>query len=240
MALLNFAKVFRNNSFSRNFMDRVKVASPLRASDSACERSHSVTQHFRLGYILETGRSIHTCSRLSEYKATAKKDIFSHSSIDFLIKVKTGDQLHAGTDANVHVILHSESGQRSDPIQLDYAFRDDFERGQLDEFQLKGLEDFKDVHKIEIWRDGSGVAADWFVDYIEIESVRLRTRFMFPMFRWIKADRRYVIRHMDNCLPQDDPEPFYRKQELDQKKIDYQCASKFPRGPAQVNLILSL
>ncbi|XP_052225504.1 allene oxide synthase-lipoxygenase protein-like isoform X2 [Dreissena polymorpha] len=234
MALVNLSKVFRNNSFSRNFMDKVKFASPLRTSDCAGERIPSVTQNFRRGYIFETGRNFHKCHRLSEYKATAKKDIFSYSSIDFLIKVKTGDQLNAGTDANVHVILYSESGQQSDTIQLDYAFRDDFERGQLDEFQLKGLEDFKDVHKIEIWRDGRGVASDWFVDYIEIESLRLRTRFMFPLFRWIKAGRRYVIRHMDNCLPQDDPEPIYRQQELDQKKIGYECASKVPGGPAQI------
>lgn len=166
------------------------------------------------------------------------KSIFSYSDVDYIVSVKTGDQIHAGTDANVFIILHSETGEVSDPINLDYFFRDDFERGQLDVFQLKSIAYLKDIHKIEIFRDEAGLASEWFLDYIEIESVGSRKRFIFPAFRWIKPNRRYVIRHMDNCLPQFDPEPAYRSEELDMKREMYECAMKVPGGPAQVRNLL--
>jgi len=164
------------------------------------------------------------------------KSIFSYSDIDYVLSVKTGDQLHAGTDANVRIVLHSENGEQSKPMKLDYLFRDDFERGQLDMFQLRDIAHLKDIHKIEIWRDGKGLASDWFVDYIEIESTASRKRFLFPLFRWVKEGRRYVVRHMDNCLPQEDPEPLYRKEELAEKRKHYQCESKYPGSPAQVGV----
>lgn len=167
--------------------------------------------------------------------ATSGKSIFSYSDVDYVVNVKTGDQIHAGTDANVFIILHSETGEKSKPIKLDYFFRDDFERGQLDVFQLKAIAHLKDIHKIELWRDEKGLASEWFLDYIEIESVASRKRFMFPAFRWIKPNKHYVIRHMDNCLPQFEPEPVYRAEELQQKKEHYECAMKVPGGPAQVS-----
>lgn len=181
--------------------------------------------------VLKTGSLHRTCFR---GYASRSKGIFSYSNIDYLVHVKTGDQIHAGTDANVYIILHSENGDQSQPIRLDYFFRNDFERGQLDEFQLKNIAHLEDIHKIEIWRDGRGLASDWFLDYIEIESVASRKRFLFPVFRWIKPERRYVIRHMDNCLPQLDPEPEHRTEELNMKKEQYNLTMKVPGGPAQV------
>ena len=163
------------------------------------------------------------------------RTLFKQSGLSHIVNVKTGDQRQAGTDANVKLILHAESGQKSDEISLDYLFRDDFERGQLDSFQLKNLGHLGDIHKIELWRDNSGLGADWYVDYIEIENVDSRQRFVFPLFRWIKAHKHYIVRHMDNCLPQYDEEPDYRAEELEEKRRHYHCMAKFDGGPAQVS-----
>ena len=164
------------------------------------------------------------------------RKLFKHSNVSYIVSVKTGDQLQAGTDAHVRLILHAES-EKSESILLDYPFRDDFERGQLDTFQLKNLGHLKDIHKIELWRDNFGGGAEWFVDYIEVEDVSSRKRFMFPLFRWIRANKHYIVRHMDNCLPQFDHEPEYRREELEAKRKEYQCAMRIDGGPAQVRLL---
>jgi arachidonate 5-lipoxygenase len=155
--------------------------------------------------------------------------------VHYVANVKTGDQLHAGTDANIYIVLYSESGHKSKPINLDYFFRNDFERGQLDQFKLKNVSNLGDIHKIEIWRDDSGIGfSDWFLDYIEIEAEENQKQFMFPVFRWIKPHKHYIIHHMDNFLPQFDPEPKNRLEQLEEKRRAYECATKVPDGPAQV------
>lgn len=60
------------------------------------------------------------------------------SLYDYTIRVQTGDRPRAGTDANVYVILHGVDGQSSQKTKLDCFFHDDFERGQLDTFKVKG------------------------------------------------------------------------------------------------------
>ena len=186
---------------------------------------------------LRVGLKESVCSVRRPFRGTQQcytRNLFAHSKLSYIVNVKTGDQLQAGTDANVKLVLHAESGEKSEAIPLDYMFRDDFERGQLDSFQLKNISHLKDIHKIELWRDNSGIGSDWFVDYIEIEDVDSRKRFMFPLFRWIKAHKHYIVRHMDNCLPQFDPEQEYRREELEAKRKEYGCYMKIAGGPAQV------
>ena len=171
----------------------------------------------------------------SGYQRQVRTLFQQSSNVSYIVTVKTGDQLLAGTDANVRIVLHAESGEKSSAISLNHPFRDDFERGQSDIFKLKNLGHLKDIHKIEIWRDDSGHGAEWFVDYIEIQNVNSEEQFLFPIFRWIKPNRRYIVRHMDNCLPQFDPEPDYRREELEAKRNQYQCNMRIDGGPAQVS-----
>ena len=56
---------------------------------------------------------------------------------NYTVFVQTGDQINAGTDANVYVILHGERGQASNEIKLTTLFRDNFERGRMDRFKVK-------------------------------------------------------------------------------------------------------
>ena len=212
-----------------------------------CNNSNGLSRSLRrcAWTSVSTGKFSHTVGPIRSHdtllstthrcNVNSGKRNFSYRDVDYVLNVKTGDQLHAGTDANIYIILHSESGEKSEPIKLDYLFRDDFERGQLDQFKLKSIAHLQDIHKIELYRDDKGVASDWYVDYIELESVASKKRFIFPAFRWIKPDRHYIIHHMDNCLPQMDPEPYYRTTELNQKREDYQCLMKVKGGPAQVS-----
>ena len=58
---------------------------------------------------------------------------------DFEVTVKTGDVKGAGTDANIYCAFIDEEGTRSRDIVLDVMFRDDFEKGNVDTFDIKDV-----------------------------------------------------------------------------------------------------
>jgi hypothetical protein len=66
------------------------------------------------------------------------KDESSSNTYTYKVSIKTGDRPKAGTDANVYIVLHS-NGQASRETKLDVFFRNDFERGQLDSFNISKL-----------------------------------------------------------------------------------------------------
>ncbi|KAL5011283.1 hypothetical protein ScPMuIL_009834 [Solemya velum] len=153
---------------------------------------------------------------------------------DFIVYVKTGDRKFAGTDANVRIRLHDESGNVTEEAKLDNFLRNDFERGQTDSFVLKRLEKLKKIHKIEMWRDNAGFGANWYVDTVEVEDRISRIRYTFPIYRWIKADYHYHIHHLDTSLPQLDPQGYQRRMEVDEKKNVYEFIQRGPGLPSQV------
>lgn len=156
---------------------------------------------------------------------------------DYIIYVRTGDKKFAGTDANVKIKLHSENGNVSDDIVLDESFRNEFESGAIDTFNVKNLHGFGAISKIEFWRDDQGIADGWYVDRILIENQKNHDLYPFPVYRWIKADYHYVIKVTDTSLPQFDPDRDQRHMELDDKKKAYELSIKGPGMPAQVKKI---
>ncbi|KAK6172844.1 hypothetical protein SNE40_016422 [Patella caerulea] len=155
---------------------------------------------------------------------------------DFFIYVATGDKKHAGTDANVAIILHGENGISTQEIILDNFFKNDFERGHLDVFRVcrSKLGSVGKVGKIELWRDNAGLGSDWYVDKIIVENAKTKEQFVFPILRWIKAGFHYKIKHLDTSLPQCDRHSEQRKMELEDKKKLYQFESKLPGLPVQI------
>ena len=54
--------------------------------------------------------------------------------------LQTGSMKYAGTDSSVYLLITGVSGEKTSFAKLDNSFRDDFERGQADQFKVK-LED---------------------------------------------------------------------------------------------------
>lgn len=153
---------------------------------------------------------------------------------DFYIHVHTGDRKGAGTDANISIILFDENGGKSEEYPLDNFFRNDFESGSVDKFSIKNLK-FTTVSKIEVWRDSSGINDSWYVDKITVENKATKSAFIFPLFRWIKPEYHYIIKHLDTSLPQYDTEnKNQRLMELEDKKKMYVLATKMKGLVAQV------
>ncbi|KAJ8314081.1 hypothetical protein KUTeg_008642 [Tegillarca granosa] len=155
---------------------------------------------------------------------------------DYTVTVKTGDKKYAGTDAYVRIVLHDESEKKTDPIILDNFFRNDFERGQEDIFQLRKLPYFPNFSKLELWRDNSGFGASWYVDTIKLQCEKSGKIYVFPIYRWIKADYHYMFSHLNTSLPQDDKFQEQRRMEMDEKRKIYEVEQKVPGLPLQVTL----
>lgn len=61
-----------------------------------------------------------------------------------------------------------------------------------------------------------------------------KRRYIYPVQRWIKANKRYELYQFDAFLPQDDPQSERRKEELEEKRETYQYEQKIRKGPKQV------
>ena len=158
---------------------------------------------------------------------------------NFVIKVKTGDRMGAGTDANVNMIIYDKEGNSSDEITLDNYLKDDFECGREDTFNVANkkvtrLSTNCQVSRIAFWRDSFGVGDSWFVDTVTVRNSVTGEDFVFPVFRWVKADYHYKINVWDTSLPKDEEFTEQRANELEMKRKKYIFDQKVEDGPAQI------
>ena len=160
---------------------------------------------------------------------------------DCEIIVKTGDVKGAGTDANVFSALYNEDGTRSRDLNLDCKWKNDFEKGSVDRFKVHcGLPPGR-LHKIEIWRDDSGIGDDWYVEWIKVKNLHPGSdEVIFPCNRWVKAERKLVLTEYDCVLPQFDECKEQRKKELEDKRDVYRLSRKAPGIPKQVSGTVSI
>ena len=157
----------------------------------------------------------------------------------YTIKVKTGDRMFSGTDANVYIKLCCNNADATDDKLLDCLFRNDLETGQIDVFKFKRQKNLQSIDYIEIWRDDSGILDNWYLDYIRVTNTSSAVVYEFPVFRWIKADRIYRICHLDTSLPQNEPFKDQRFTELEEKCRKYELSAHVHDGPVQVQVPLN-
>lgn len=108
--------------------------------------------------------------------------------ITYTIRVKTGDEKDAETNANVHIKLFGETGE-SDTIKLKHGFGHNghkFRRGCTDEFIMKAP-DHGDLWKIEIGHDNKGKGPGWLLDKVTIEVLTIQRIFTFAHGKWLDS-----------------------------------------------------
>jgi len=118
----------------------------------------------------------------------------------YQLKVVTADCRGAGTDADISVILHGESGA-SGEMPLDTS-ANNFERNQTDEFVLNlGAKELGEVSKIDIGfaskqsaggMMGSVLGVDWCLEACELTHMNSQTRKYFPYGDWLKKSHKRV------------------------------------------------
>ncbi|XP_061173092.1 polyunsaturated fatty acid 5-lipoxygenase-like [Saccostrea echinata] len=150
------------------------------------------------------------------------------------VRVKTGDKLGAGTDANTEIVLLGSSGKQTEPAILDNWFKNDFERGNTDVFTIQDKKDIPEVTEIKLRRDKAGLFSDWFVEKVEVTNQKSGKTSIFPILRWIRPDVDLYFGRHDVSLPQFDPRPQQRSAELEEKRKLYEYEEKTPGLPVQV------
>jgi len=111
----------------------------------------------------------------------------------YCIKVKTGLEKGAGTDANVHVILVGDKGN-SPKLELKNSLTNTnkFERGCLDIFNMDST-DVGTISKLTIGHDNSGFGASWFLDCVEVINYATNDTTYFSCNEWFdkgKGDKK--------------------------------------------------
>lgn len=156
------------------------------------------------------------------------------SGTDYWITIKTGDKKGAGTDSNVLLCLINEDRIKSRDISLDCKWNNDFESGEKDNFPVTNLPNFGSLSGIEVWLDDNVLEDNWFVEYIRVEKVDDKQEFVFPINRWVKANKRIKIVESGCRLPQYDEDIENRRAELREKCKDYEFTVNAPGLPPQV------
>ena len=94
---------------------------------------------------------------------------YEKTAATYVISVWTGDLSKAGTDANVYINLIGEDHRETGWVLLNTEDHDDFERGNLDQFEWV-LVNVGELQKVCVQHDNSGDDAGWFLEKIQIEN----------------------------------------------------------------------
>jgi hypothetical protein len=143
--------------------------------------------HYALGYEIAEcanhGWETHSWIRVfpawsendNDDKWVSKGDIFGvygvyeFTQLQYLVTVRTGNFVGAGTDANVYVTLFGSSSA-SDETLLDAPGRNDFEQGATDNFGILAT-DIGEISQVRIRHDDSGNHPGWFLEDIRVRNV---------------------------------------------------------------------
>ena len=103
----------------------------------------------------------------------------------YTVRVKTGDKIGAGTNANVYMQLFGDKGSSSKCAlkQNENDIRNKFERGQVDIFHIE-TGDVGALERIILGHDGSGVRDGWYVESVEIEVPAVGLLYCFGVNNW--------------------------------------------------------
>ncbi|XP_058959077.2 uncharacterized protein [Pocillopora verrucosa] len=101
------------------------------------------------------------CTQARNLKITRER-----RSAPYQVKVTTGVQEGAGTDANVYLTVYGTKGETMEK-KLINTFENNFEKGKVDNFQLN-LMDVGEIKKIKIRHDNFGFMPEWNLDGVKI------------------------------------------------------------------------
>ncbi|GFN87702.1 hypothetical protein PoB_001420800 [Plakobranchus ocellatus] len=109
--------------------------------------------------------------------------------LEYVVKVYTGDERFAGTDANVFITIYGENGDTGERALKDSSTNSNkFERNQEDIFIVKAM-DLGKIIKAHIRHDNKGGGADWFLDRVEVDDPKRNKNYFLPCQRWLATSK---------------------------------------------------
>ena len=109
------------------------------------------------------------------------------TAISYTIRVTTGDQSDAGTQAQAHIVLiGSEAATEKIPLVL--IQREGFSPGLTETFSVEAA-DVGEVKKVELSHSGYGADSGWFVKEVEVDVPTSGKKYFFPCNRWLSQNK---------------------------------------------------
>ncbi|CAM2710921.1 unnamed protein product [Rotaria socialis] len=101
------------------------------------------------------------------------------------VRIKTGDILQAGTDADVYLKIFGDKGD-TDKIHLRNSDNtsNKFERARVDHFTYE-FDDLGKIQHIIIGHNGKNIGSGWFLDWVEIDIPMRGEMYRFVCNRWL-------------------------------------------------------
>lgn len=124
---------------------------------------------------------------LKEMEESKISKVKSLAPVKYEVTVHTGNEKGSGTNANVTITIYGVNGDTG-PRELKQSFRDLFEKGQVDKFQLECLE-LGELTKVHIEHDNSGFRPGWFLDKVEVANLGTNTTVLFPCGKWLDKEK---------------------------------------------------
>ena len=117
-------------------------------------------------------------SNLSTYP-----DVLELKPIRYEVAVYIADFAHAGTDANVSIVIYGDNGDTGQR-KLTKKMVNFFEKGQRDAFTLEAL-DLGQLKRLRIEHDNKGFGGGWMLDKVEVTNLESSEMFAFPCNQWL-------------------------------------------------------
>ncbi|CAH8452050.1 unnamed protein product [Schistosoma intercalatum] len=149
------------------------------------------------------------------------------TKIAFEVCVVTGDYSGDELGPGVNMVMFDHCGNQSPTITLDNIFQNDIDYTQakftIDLQAWSRLKVFKRLHHIEFWcTTQSYPPPAWFLDRVIIRDRRFGMTaewkyFFFPVHQWISQDHQYVVHDCEAWIPQLEPFPELREEEVSRR-----------------------
>ncbi|WIA17082.1 hypothetical protein OEZ85_013981 [Tetradesmus obliquus] len=105
----------------------------------------------------------------------------------YRVAVTTANVRGAGTDANVHIVIHGNQGDTGQKALAKQGHKC-FERGRRDEFVVSGA-DVGAMSHVVLGHEGSGLGPAWHVAELEVQHMGTGQLLKFIVNRWLDAKR---------------------------------------------------
>ncbi|CAF4269046.1 unnamed protein product, partial [Adineta steineri] len=116
----------------------------------------------------------------------------NHQSDEYVyeIIVFTGQRKDAGTNSNVHFVIHGDESETHVRTLAD-PHRKILQRGGVDAFIMSVPKTLGFLNCIRIWHDntGEGSSSSWFLKYIIIRDLQTMEKFHFISQRWFAVEK---------------------------------------------------
>ncbi|XP_066274370.1 lipoxygenase homology domain-containing protein 1-like isoform X2 [Branchiostoma lanceolatum] len=115
------------------------------------------------------------------------EDTTDNKKDEWTVCVTTSEDVNAGTDAQVTLTVYGDKGN-SGPLQLGVGQSGFFERGKIDEFDVR-VGDVGKIYKIRLEQDNSGTDPGWKVHKVELSHPSSGETLVFTCERWLATNQ---------------------------------------------------